>query len=115
MRHCHEVSKARGIKPGQWRKDMSSSITKLPYMSIEEIKAKIPRMIYESILLSVETLLNDGLRSKDPKKKHAAATEYLERLGDASFLKNLVALKTEVDKDDELRKGQKAEWGKDKQ
>jgi hypothetical protein len=113
MRHCHAVSRARGTWPGKG-KGKVRVVTQLPEMTLEQIKEKIPRMIYESILLSVDILLNDGLRSQDPKKKHAAAAEFMERMGDASFLKNLAALKAEVDKDAALRTGQKTEWGKDK-
>lgn len=89
---------------------------KVRTMTDLQIKRKIPRLFYEGLLMSVDILSNEYLRSKDPKKKKLAAREFLDLLCDTNFIKNLVILKEEG-KDDSKGKAERekdrgtAEWG----
>lgn len=82
---------------------------KIKDMDIEEIKARIPKVIYSGILLSADILYNDHLRGSDIKKRKEAAAVFLEKLGGANFLKNLAALSAG---EDAKKKGQpgKVNW-----
>jgi hypothetical protein len=88
-------------------------LVKIDEMDIDDIKAKIPKLIYAGILQSA-FILNSHLKNKDPKKKKEAAAVFLDRLGQANFLKNIAALGAGEDKKNQ-RKPATADWGKDKE
>lgn len=78
-------------------------------LSVDDMKGMIPRAVYEGILLSLDIMLNDFLKSKSEKLKLAAAEEFLSALGNTSFLKNIAALAKDTEKDNP----QKVEWETD--
>lgn len=84
-------------------------LAKIDDMDIEEIKAKIPKLIYAGILQSA-FILNSHLKTKDQKKKKEAAAIFLDRLGQANFLKNIASLSAGEEKRNQ-NKPAKAEWG----
>lgn len=88
-------------------------LTKIDEMDIDEIKAKIPKLIYAGILQSA-FILNSHLKNKDQKKKKEAAAVFLDRLGQANFLKNIASLSAGEDSKNK-HKPATAEWGKDKE
>lgn len=79
-------------------------------MTTAQLKKDIPRLAYEAMWMSFKILIHEHLRSKDPKKKRAAASEFVERLSDASFIKNLALLKGEAEADGKEKNAKKAEW-----
>ena len=87
----------------------SAVLAKIDEMDIDEIKAKIPKLIYAGILQSA-FILNSHLKNKDPKKKKEAAAVFLDRLGQANFLKNIAALNSGEEKKNQ-HKTATAEWG----
>lgn len=84
---------------------------KIQNMTLDEIKSRIPRVIFSGILVSADILYNDHLRGSDIKKRKEAAAVFLEKLGGANFLKNLAALSSGQDKKDQSRPD-KVDWGK---
>lgn len=83
---------------------------KIQNLSIEEIKARIPRVVYSGILLSADILYNDHLRGRDMKKKKEAAAVFLEKLGNANLLKNLSVLSSS-EEDKNKKQPKKVSWG----
>lgn len=79
-------------------------------LTTEEIKRDIPKLAYEAMWMSFQILIHEHLRSKDPKKKKDAASEFVTKLADSAFIKNLALLKEEGKP--EKDKKAKAEWGK---
>lgn len=86
-----------------------ATLLEIDELDIDEIKAKIPKVIYSGILQSAY-ILNSHLRGKDPKKKKDAAEVFLDRLGQANFLKNIAALNAGEDSKNKHKPGT-AEWG----
>jgi hypothetical protein len=87
-------------------------LAKIDEMDIDEIKAKIPKLIYAGILQSA-FILNSHLKNQDQKKKKEAASIFLDRLGQANFLKNIAALGAGEEKKNQHRPST-AEWGTEK-
>lgn len=87
-------------------------LAKIDEMDIDEIKAKIPKLIYAGILQSA-FILNSHLKNKDQKKKKEAAAVFLDRLGQANFLKNIASLGAGEEKKNQHKPGT-AEWGGEK-
>jgi hypothetical protein len=87
-------------------------LAQIDEMDIDAIKAKIPKLIYAGILQSA-FILNSHLKNKDPKKKKEAAAVFLDRLGQANFLKNIAALGAGEEKKNQHKPGT-AEWGAEK-
>ena len=86
---------------------------KIQKMTLDEIKSRIPRVIFSGILVSADILYNDHLRGSDGKKRTEAAATFLDKLGAANFLKNLSALSAGQDAKDKTKPA-KVDWGKDK-
>lgn len=83
---------------------------KIQNLTLDEIKGRIPRIIFSGILLSADILYNDHLRGRDMKKKKEAAAVFLEKLGNANLLKNLAVLSAgEAGK--EKKQPKKVSWG----
>lgn len=72
-------------------------ITRIRGMTTEEIRREIPRAVYEGILLSLDIMVNDFLRSKNDKVKMEASVELMSLLSDASFMKNIQTLLKETE------------------
>lgn len=87
-------------------------LAQIDEMDIDAIKAKIPKLIYAGILQSA-FILNSHLKNKDQKKKKEAAAVFLDRLGQANFLKNIAALNSGEDTKNK-HKPATAEWGQEK-
>lgn len=81
-------------------------------MSTRSIKEAIPRLVYEAMLMSVDILLNEHLRSRKPERKKEAAAVFLSKLSDAAFIKNLALLTEEASRTKDKHKPAKAEWSK---
>lgn len=114
MARCHEVMKQRGPTHKEWVFKQKRIVTKLPDMTLDEVKGEIPKLVYAGLLLSADILLNDFLRSRDPKKQKEAALALVDKLGDQSFLKNLAQIRDEVERSQagpDAKK--KVEWKKD--
>lgn len=82
---------------------------KIKDLTLDQIKAKIPRVVFSGILLSADILYNDHLRGSDTKKKREAAAVFLEKLGNANLLKNLAVLSSSED-DKNKRQPKKVRW-----
>jgi hypothetical protein len=82
---------------------------KIQNLTLDEIKNRIPRVVYSGILLSADILYNDHLRGRDMKKKKEAAAVFLEKLGNANLLKNLAVLSAGKE-DHENKKSKSVEW-----
>lgn len=87
---------------------------KIRDLTLDEIKAKIPRIIFSGILLSADILYNDHLRGRDMKKKKEAAAVFLEKLGNANLLKNLAVLSSGEDEKNK-KQPKKVSWGDDEE
>jgi hypothetical protein len=85
---------------------------KIQRLSLDEIKARIPRVVYSGILVSADILYNDYLRGRDMKKKKEAAAVFLEKLGNANLLKNLAILSSS-ETESEKKKAKTVAWGED--
>ncbi len=85
-------------------------------MATEDIKKEIPRLFYEGLWMSMNILIHEHLRSKDGKRKKAACSEFLNKLTDSNFIKNLALLKDEGESEKEKAKKPvskpKVDWGK---
>lgn len=84
---------------------------KIQDMTLDQIKARIPRVILSGILISADILYNDHLRSSDRKKRKEAAAVFLDKLGGANFLKNLAALSAGEEDKDKIQP-KTVDWGK---
>lgn len=82
---------------------------KIQSLTLDEIKERIPRVVYSGILLSADILYNDHLRGRDMKKKKEAAAVFLEKLGNANLLKNLAVLSAGREEHDK-KKSKAVEW-----
>jgi hypothetical protein len=79
-------------------------------MSLAKLKRDIPKLVYEAMWISVNILLHEHLRSRDPKKKKAACSEFIAKLSDPAFIKNLALLKEEGKQEKGKDEDTKAEW-----
>jgi len=87
----------------------AAALAQIDELDVEEIKSKIPKLIYAGILKSA-FILDQSLRGKDSKKRKEAAAAFIEKLGAANFLKNLASLSSGQDARDQ-KKPAKVAWG----
>lgn len=78
-------------------------------MNIEEIIGQIPIVAYKGILVSLDILYNDRLRSSSAQTRNEAAAAFLDRFGSANFVKNMEALMARHNKS-EQKEPTKVEW-----
>jgi len=95
------------------RETQSRLAREISKLSLEEIKEKIPRSIYEGILMASETCKR-FLKSKDPELKEKGAKMLLDLMSEATFLKVINQLQTGVFEENRGRKVV-VNWGNEEQ
>ena len=106
----HELMRNRRLAPDFVPR--SKTAGKVAGKDLDTIKDEIPRMVYEALALSLDTMLT-YLHSRDPKVRTAAAEVMVDKLGDASFLKNVALIREEAERakaEKGEREEKKVEW-----
>lgn len=85
LQYARRVKNARTI---------NGFIRKLNKMPIDELKARIPRAVYEGILVSVQTCMK-FLKSRKPHLQEKGAKLLLELMASPSFIKAINQLQAE--------------------
>jgi len=86
----------------------SAALKQIDELDLDDIKAKIPKIVYSG-MLKAAFIMDQHLNSRDQKRRKEAAAVFLDRLGQANFLKNIAALSAGEEKKNQ-HKPAKAEW-----
>jgi len=93
LQYARRVKNARTI---------NGLIRKLNKMPVEELKARIPRAVYEGILVSVQTCMK-FLKSRKPHLQEKGAKLLLELMTSPAFIKTINQL--QVDEESKPKQG----------